>query len=732
MTIAQQDHFIFPELVSAGTITLGENYESRLESVINFAKLTQLTQFQTATVGNDFALSSIDANTIRFSDMTDLKLGSLPSYTNSTLTIVGNEGFNLEIGNLKTINPITGDNQAYTLNISGASQLDNNGIVLGTVVLTDVASVNLAAFTGTVSIVSGVENLTLGALSNDLSVSDNDIETVDLTLAEKIDVTFTNCSSLLDAKIAGAAKGISITGASDLASVAITADADSIVLNNNDDLTTVTTSGAVGSFSLIDCDDIEEIVLDHTNSSTEKDGSLIITSNDNLTSLAADKVNNLQTLTIQGNSDLATISFDALKADNTGTDASSVAIGGTDNGNDFNATAIVQTSDTAGTFSSGSGISELKEFLDDTLTKDSASVAVFFDTAERYTYGTTTADNLVFTNAGDQARLTVVNREASTASGAAKSKRAVVLTNLPTAGNTYFILNGSRLPDIAGGGTAADFVSNLTSTANLAQATNNGITITANTNGVPEALVQSSAGRTAVISTTTATRTADAKYITLTVGDYSNKVYLMTTADADFEADSINGSGDDLDTTAENELVIVPGTTTITTVLEALVAEFAAGNNSNPYYTIISTTSTSATFNILAKDRSDAHHGKAVSISSNMTAAELTASGFGSFSVNNDGTTVDDTLLGENVLITFESIPEGSALSSTGNPPAAPLVGSIQSGTITISLGIGGTLTELSRNTESPQDQDDSPSVTQIGVEAADNTAANVDRTAWL
>ena len=175
LTIAQKDHFIFPELVSAGTITLGENYESRVEGAINFAKLTQLTQFQTATVENNFALSSIEANTIKFSDMTDLKLGSLPHYTNSTLTIEGNEGFNLEMDNLKTVNPITGDNQAYILNINGASQLDNNGIVLGSVILTNVATVKLTAFTGTVSIVSGVENLTLGALSNDLSISDNDL-----------------------------------------------------------------------------------------------------------------------------------------------------------------------------------------------------------------------------------------------------------------------------------------------------------------------------------------------------------------------------------------------------------------------------------------------------------------------------------------------------------------------------------------------------------------------------
>ena len=732
LIIAQQGHFIFPELVSAATISLGDNYESRVESVINFAKLNQLTAFQTATVGSNFGLTSIEANTIRFSDMTDLKLGSLPHYANSTLTIEGNEGFNLEMGNLKTINPVTENNQAYTLNITGASELDNNGIVLGTVVLTDVATVKLAAFTGTVSIVSGVQNLTLGALSNDLSISDNDIETVDLTLAEKKDITLTNCGSLVDVKIAGKADDISISGASDLSSVAITADADSIAVDNNDDLNTLTTSGAVGYFRLDDCDDIESVDLGHTNSLTEKDGRLIVINNDNLTSLAANKVNNLETLTIQGNSDLATVSFDALVADNTGTDGASVSVGGTGDGNDFNATAIVQTSSSAGSFSSDSGINGLQDFLDDALTKSSSGVSVFFDTAERYTYGTTTADNLVYAGGSSttQGRLTVVNRGSSTASGATQAKRAAVLSAIP-AGTVTFGLNGTSF-DVIPGDTEADFISAFTSAANIAQAENNGVKITANTNGNPDAVVNASVAPAAVVSTTTATRTADAKYITLKVGDFSNQVYLMTAADADFTADPIDGSGDTLDKTAVNQLTIDPGTTTITTVLDALVAEFGAGNNSSPYTATTTTAGASATITIVAKDISNAHHGKAISVSTNMSTTELAASGFGSFTVNLAGTTLDDTLIGENILLTFESIPVGAALSAVGQPEDMPSTTTFATGDVTITGAAPAVITELSRNEESPQDQNDSPSVTRYGVEAAGNTAANVDRTAWL
>ena len=188
LMIVQSDYYKFPMLASADEITLGENFESRIEGMINFDKLAQVKSFQKATIDENFAVSSAELNTISFRDMTTLKLGSLPYYSNAKLTILGDEGFDLDLGALKTVNS-TRQNQAYTLTITGASELNNEGIVLGTVVLKDVATVNLAAFTGTVSITGGVENLTLGALSNDLSISDNDLEMVDITLAKKKDVS---------------------------------------------------------------------------------------------------------------------------------------------------------------------------------------------------------------------------------------------------------------------------------------------------------------------------------------------------------------------------------------------------------------------------------------------------------------------------------------------------------------------------------------------------------------
>ena len=731
LTIVQSDYYKFPMLASADEITLGENFESRIEGMINFDKLTQVKSFQKATIDENFAVSSAELNNISFRDMTALKLGSLPYYSNAALTILGDEGFDLDIGALKTVNS-TGQNQAYTLTITGASELNNEGIVLGTVVLKDVATVNLSAFTGTVSITGGVENLMLGALSNDLSISDNDLETVDITLAEKKDVSLTNCTSLLRVTVAGTAKNVTISDASDLNAAHITADADMVVIKNNDDMTELTSTGAVGAFYLQDCDDVQTVNLEHTNSMPEKDGILVVEDNNNLTTFSADQVNNLETLTIQGNSDLTTISFDALKADNTGTDASNIKIGGDGEGNDFNASSIVQTAAKAGTFSSSSGINDLKAFFDDALEKSKSNVHVYFDTADRYTYGTTNQTNLTFATAADQEELTVINRAASTASDASKSKIAVVLTTFPTAGNTTIEVNGSTLPSIAGGGTVPDFVSALTSTANISQASNNNVTLTANAWGSPAAHVNASVAPAGVVTTTTATETANAEYIMLTIDDYSSKLYLMTTADGDFTADPIDGTGSDLDKTAERQLVITSGTTTISTVFEALVQDFSAANTSSPYTATVTTTGASATINIVAKDISDAHHNKAISVSTNMSSSELTSYGFGSFSENNAGTTIDDKLQGTDVMITFESIIAGSALSTVGNPPTAPTTAAALTGSVSITLGTGGVLTQLSRNAASPHDQIDSPSVTNIGAEAASNSAANVDRTGWL
>lgn len=730
LMIVQSDYYKFPMLASADEITLSENFESRIEGMINFEKLAQVKSFQKATIDENFAVSSAELNTISFRDMTTLKLGSLPYYSNAKLTILGDEGFDLDLGALKTVNS-TGQNQAYTLTITGASELNNEGIVLGTVVLKDVATVNLAAFTGTVSITGGVENLTLGALSNDLSISDNDLEMVDITLAKKKDVSLTNCTSLLSVTIGGTANDITISDASDLNAAHIKADADMVVIKNNDDMTELTSTGKIGEFYLQDCDDVQTVSLEHTNSMTEKDGRLVVEDNNNLTSFSADQVNNLETLTIQGNSDLTTISFDALKADNTGTDASNVKIGGDGEGNDFNASSIVQTAAKAGTFSSSSGINDLKALFDDALEKSKSNVHVYFDTADRFTYGTTDRTNLKFATAADQDELTVINRAATKASDASKSKIAVVLTTFPTGGSTTIVVNGSTLPIIAGGGTVPDFVSALTSAANISQASNNNVTLTANAWGSPAAHVNASVAPSGVVTTTTASKTASAEYIILTIGDYSSKLYLMTTSDGDFTADPIDGTGTGLDKTAERQLVITSGTTTISTVFEALVQDFSAANTSSPYTATVNTAGASATINIVAKDISDAHHNKAVKITTNMSSSEMTNYGFGSFSVNNAGTTIDDKLQGTDVMITFESIIAGSSLSTVGNPPTAPTTAAL-TGSVSITLGTGGVLTQLSRNAAAPHDQDDSTSVTNIGAKAASNTAATVDRTGWL
>lgn len=273
--------------------------------------------------------------------------------------------------------------------------------------------------------------------------------------------------------------------------------------------------------------------------------------------------------------------------------------------------------------------------------------------------------------------MTVVNRGSSNASGATKTKRAFVipLANIPTA-NTVIRVNGSTLPDIPGSGTAADFATNLTSAGNLAQAENNGVKITANTHGDPRAEISAGVASSTVVTLTgVSTSTVvdnTTKYIELVITvdsetKYSSKVYLMSSLDNSFTNGVITSS----DSSAERQIQIT-ATTSVTDILQEIIT--GLNTNDSPFSAFISSSNVnSATIGISCQDRSDRYHGKKAVITHNLSTNELIASGLNTgFTTNNAGTTIDDTLLGEGVLMTFESNVAGAALSTVGTVNNTP------------------------------------------------------------
>jgi hypothetical protein len=257
------------------------------------------------------------------------------------------------------------------------------------------------------------------------------------------------------------------------------------------------------------------------------------------------------------------------------------------------------------------------------------------------------------------------------------------------------------------------------------------VTLTASANARPQAIVNTSKASGNVI-TATATSTGDAESVSLKIGDYSAKLFLMGTLDAGFTADPIAAD----DKTAENQLLIAPATS-VNDVLAALVTEF---NAFSPYATA-TVGGVSGTLLITAKDWSDAHHGKAIQFTQTSTNS---ATNLGTLTINAAPVTTDDTLIGESAMITVVSKVAGETLSNVGNPldsralevPSA--AAAVRDAGFTV-IGAGATVHELgafsTATTLVPvtytEDITDSPSATKVGLNAG-MTAAPVNRIGWL
>lgn len=708
LKVAQAGAISFPMLKSAGDITLGNNYESKLTGDINFGVLTQVKSFKTGLIasGTGFPVSDEEDNTIAFNKMSSLDLGMLVYYTPKTLIIKGDSDTSINLMSLKSIDA-NGKDKSYNVTVDGANELNIPGLVLGEVTVTNVKNIMLEGFSGKFNLNDGVENVTIGALKNDFDATGkNDLETINLTM---------NAPE----------KAITLTNAEGLKSVSIAGEVKSVMINNNDDLTDLDISAAIESLTINDTN-LSEAILTYTNANLAEKGKLIVTGNNDLTRFSADNVDGLAELTITGNEDLATISFDGLKAVPTKAGVNpKVVIGGVGNANAFNALEIVQdgVDSNEGDFTTDSGIDDLKTYLTEAAKNAGASLKVFFDSADDFTDGTNEDTGLLISGGStEEARLTVINRDGS--SSAKKAKRAFLVTTLPAnneAGQELSI-NGTTI-NWTHGNTAADFISNLTSVSNINQAKINEVTLTGNANGSPKAMVYTAnLGTTTITNVPTVTAKADAQQVKLIIGDFSSTIYLSTQSLTDFTDDTILGT----DKSAESELTVVNGTTNINAVLNAIVADF---NTTDSPYTLANTMMASGTLSVTAKDKSNAKHGKAIKFTAPTTL------GMGSLSIN-QSVSEDDQLIGEDPIIIVESDTPGLTLSNIGNPrntvdpnDTDDIAGDATTGAGKVQVDLAsGTVIELYN---ASNDTSASPSVTNMGVDSTTG-AANTNRLSWL
>jgi hypothetical protein len=365
----------FPALENVTNFNIGTAMDENVTSM-DLPKLTKVTDFvsgQTTTFASGAVVTSgtAVADKIALSKATAIHLTSLVSYDAGTLTLEGATDFTLKMSALTSTNH-EGVKQQFTLVVDGAKEINIPGLIEGSVTADNTERVILTKFEDAVS-ATKAEYVELGAMQASFTggASLKDIKFTGALNSASTPVgpvvTLTAPTALATAVIAGKITSVDFTG-SGIVDATVSADASgAVTFSGNDDLTSVKVSGTTSALTINDADELVSVDLEHTSAKATAGSSLIITGNAILESLKADKVNNVGTLTITGNDELATVSFDALKALPSTT---SVAATVTISGNDLSATSATEaTAGTTavpagtGTYVSESGLSDLKTYL---------------------------------------------------------------------------------------------------------------------------------------------------------------------------------------------------------------------------------------------------------------------------------------------------------------------------------------------------------------------------------
>jgi len=439
---SQSSDLKMPKLESAGVISLAS---SAKVGIVDFRALASVTSINMATFTNHtsgassssaadrIAVTTSAAHTLDFSSATEIHLTALPYYT-AGLTITGKLDGVVALTAFASVDA-DGEEAATNLTITGPAAVTmGDTYTLGTFTAKNVESVTLGAHRGNVSL-TGVTNFTHANLVGTLTVTDSsDLTTVDIT-GDFDDVTtgskdksgpaisLANQTALKTAAFAGTVGAIDLSGATNLTTLTVGGTVDSVTLSNNNDLTSVTTSGKIGSFSIDGADDLAELSLAHTTLtraavaaaglSAIKAGSLVVTNNPKLSSLTS-VADALSTLTVTGNSLLSSIDFTGLKVVG-GATTHSITV----SGNALNAEKIVEGDGTTagatakvGAFTSASGMSTLKTYLDDAVAEtNKVTISVSFDSADTHILKSTTAgtDDTETNNITSGAKLVVMD-----------------------------------------------------------------------------------------------------------------------------------------------------------------------------------------------------------------------------------------------------------------------------------------------------------------------------------
>ena len=338
LEVAQGGPISFAGLQSAETVTLGDNYQNSVSSIA-FPALTSVDAFQTRELVDNggaaaagYITSTGTGNGITFNKATMVDLSSLPRYGSAVLEITIKQTATSSI-HLDAMTSTNEDGEVIssrTLRLSGAGSFTSDSFEDGEIEVSNMDTVHISNFYGTIDINGGVETLTVDrgvtvdiTGATDLTSATLDIEldwdpsrTTAATKKDNAQSLNFNSTDLEYLHITGTAGDITLDSESNLTDLILAVDAKDLTLDELDDLTEVTVTGSkFTDVTMTNNDDITEIDFDHAfdngGVTTDKAATVVIQNNNNLLELtwSADKVN---ALTVEGNDDLATVDFDGL------------------------------------------------------------------------------------------------------------------------------------------------------------------------------------------------------------------------------------------------------------------------------------------------------------------------------------------------------------------------------------------------------------------------------------
>ena len=281
LTLKQADGYELKSLVSAGAITLDNTWSSKID-IVDLRELTTLTSINGGSAG-----------TLDFTSATEVHLTKIAYYPGGNLTV------NTKSDGVVDLSALTDTNASaivspFTLTIDGPSAVtlstikgDASATTKGAITLTNVETVNISNFGGTITLGTGVEVADL----QDVATSPV------LTAADDL-------TSLTIEGVTAYGKTYDVSGATAQAAALQTANFITVALNSTqNDLANITLTGSMNSVT-VDDTGAETLTLDALNAAT-----VAITSNDDLTTItsAASKFNDV---TITGNNDLISTALD--------------------------------------------------------------------------------------------------------------------------------------------------------------------------------------------------------------------------------------------------------------------------------------------------------------------------------------------------------------------------------------------------------------------------------------